>query len=49
VAADNASAAVEVLEVRAEDAAVKVAGRSQLWSDIRRDGRVAYGVNTSTS
>lgn len=34
---------VEVLEVSAADAARKIASRSQLWADIRRDGRLAYG------
>lgn len=36
---------VEVLEVSADEAAAKVAGRSQLWSDIRRDGRVVHGLD----
>lgn len=36
---------VEVLEVSAEEASAKVAGRSQLWSDIRRDGRVVHGLD----
>jgi predicted nucleotidyltransferase len=35
---------VEVLEVDTEEAAAKVAGRSALWAEIRRDGRVAYGL-----
>jgi len=34
---------VEVLEVGAADAAKKASGRSQLWADIHRDGRVVYG------
>jgi hypothetical protein len=37
--------AVEVLEVRVEDAATKAAGRSQVWADIRRDGRVVHGLD----
>ena len=36
--------AVEVLEVSTAEAAAKVAGRSQLWADIRRDGRVVHGL-----
>ncbi len=36
---------VEVLEVSAAEAAAKVAGRSQLWSDIRSDGRVVHGLD----
>lgn len=35
---------VEVLEVSADEAAAKVAGRSQVWTDIRRDGRVVHGL-----
>ena len=35
---------VEVLEVSAGEAAAKAAGRSHLWADIRREGRVAYGL-----
>jgi predicted nucleotidyltransferase len=35
---------VEVLEVTADDAAEKLAGRTQVWADIRRDGRVVYGL-----
>jgi predicted nucleotidyltransferase len=35
---------VEVLEVGADDAATKLAGRTQVWADIRRDGRVVYGL-----
>ncbi|MBI2169003.1 MAG: nucleotidyltransferase domain-containing protein, partial [Actinobacteria bacterium] len=34
---------VEMLEVNADEAAAKVAGRSQLWADIR-DGRVVHGL-----
>jgi predicted nucleotidyltransferase/DNA-binding transcriptional ArsR family regulator len=34
---------VEVLEVSADEAAKKVAGRSPLWVDIHRDGRVVQG------
>lgn len=36
---------VEVLEVGADEAAKKVGGRSQLWSDIRLDGRVVHGLS----
>lgn len=36
---------VEVLEVSADEAATKLAGRSQVWADIRREGRVAYGLD----
>lgn len=36
---------VEVLKVSAEEASVKVAGRSHIWSDIRRDARVVHGLN----
>lgn len=35
---------VEVLQVSADEAASKVAGRSQVWIDIRRDGRVVHGL-----
>lgn len=35
---------VEVLEVSADEAATKLAGRAQLWADIRRDGRVVHGL-----
>lgn len=35
---------VEVLEVSADEAAAKLAGRSQVWVDIRRDGRVVHGL-----
>lgn len=35
---------VEVLEVSADEAATKLAGRSQVWADIRRDGRVVHGL-----
>jgi predicted nucleotidyltransferase len=35
---------VDVLEVSAEEAARKVAGRGQVWADIRRDGRVVHGL-----
>jgi predicted nucleotidyltransferase len=34
---------VEVLEVTTEEAAKKLAGRSQVWVDIRREGRVVFG------
>jgi predicted nucleotidyltransferase len=35
---------VEVLEVSVDDAAARIAGRSQLWAEIRRDGRVVHGL-----
>lgn len=35
---------VEVLEVSTDEAAAKVAGPSQLWAEIRRDGRVVHGL-----
>ena len=35
---------VEVLEVSADEAATKLAGRAQVWADIRRDGRVVHGL-----
>ncbi len=35
---------VEVLEVSADEAATKLAGRTQVWTDIRRDGRVVFGL-----
>lgn len=34
----------EVLEVDAGEAATKADSRSDLWSDIRRDGRVVHGL-----
>lgn len=34
---------VEVLEVSAAEAAQKTTNRTELWADIRRDGRVVYG------
>lgn len=36
---------VEVLEVSADEAATKLAGRAQVWEDIRRDGRVVHGLD----
>lgn len=36
---------VEVLEVSADEAASRLAGRSQLWNEIRREGRVVHGVS----
>lgn len=30
---------------RSAEAAAKVAGRGQLWSDIRRDGRIVHGLD----
>ncbi len=35
---------VEVLEVSADEAASRLAGRSHLWNEIRREGRVVHGV-----
>ena len=35
---------VEVLELGAEEAARKVSGRSHVWADIHRDGRVVHGL-----
>lgn len=35
---------VEVLEVSADEAVRKLAGRTQVWADIRRDGCTAYGL-----
>jgi hypothetical protein len=35
---------VEILEVSADEAATKLAGRTQVWADIRRDGRVVHGL-----
>lgn len=35
---------VEILEVGATEAARKLAGRTQVWADIRRDGRVVHGL-----
>jgi hypothetical protein len=36
---------VEVLEVSAGDAAAKLRGRSPVWTDIGRDGRVVHGLD----
>ena len=36
---------VEVLEVSADEAATKLAGRGQVWADIRREGRVVHGLD----
>lgn len=35
---------VEVLEVSSDEAAARLAGRAQLWNEIRRDGRVVHGI-----
>jgi hypothetical protein len=35
---------VEVLEVDADEAARKVSGRSHVWTNIHRDGRVVHGL-----
>ncbi len=34
---------VEVLEVSADEATARIASRSQLWAEIRRDGRAIHG------
>ena len=36
---------VEVLETTPDETASKLAGRSPLWADIRRDGRVVHGLS----
>ncbi len=36
---------VELIEVSADEAAVKAAGRSHLWAEIRRDGTVVHGFS----
>lgn len=36
---------IEVLEVSVDEAAAKVAGRSHLWAEIARDGRVVHGLD----
>jgi predicted nucleotidyltransferase len=36
---------VEVLEVSTTEAASRLSGRSPLWSDIRREGRVVHGCS----
>lgn len=35
---------LEILEVSANEAATKLGGRTPVWTDIRRDGRVVFGV-----
>lgn len=35
---------VEILEVSADEAATKLAGRGGVWADIRRDARVVHGL-----
>jgi predicted nucleotidyltransferase len=35
---------VDVLEVSTSEAAKRVAGRSELWTEIRREGRVVHGL-----
>ncbi len=37
--------AVEVLEVSTDEAASRLAGRSQLWNEIRREGRIVHGAS----
>ncbi len=36
---------VEVLEVSDDEAASRLTGRSQVWADIRREGRVVHGLS----
>jgi predicted nucleotidyltransferase len=36
---------VEVLEVSADEAATKLGSSGQIWNDIRRDGRLVYGLS----
>jgi hypothetical protein len=36
---------VEILEASADEAATKLGGRSQVWVDIGRDGRVVHGLS----
>ncbi|CAN5839216.1 hypothetical protein BH24ACT3_BH24ACT3_02290 [soil metagenome] len=36
---------VEVLEVSDDEAASRLTGRSQVWADIRRKGRVVHGLS----
>ena len=36
---------VEVLEVSTDEAGTKLRGRSQVWTDIRRDGQVVHGLS----
>lgn len=36
---------IELFEVSADEAAAKLVGRSPLWSDIRRDGRIVHGLD----
>lgn len=35
---------VEILEMSADEAGTKLSSRAQAWADIRRDGRVVYGL-----
>ena len=35
---------VEMLEVDVDEVAHKLASRSQVWIDIRREGRVVHGL-----
>lgn len=35
---------VEVLEVSVDEAVAKLAGRSHLWAEVGRDGRVVHGL-----
>lgn len=36
---------VEILEVGASEAALKLGGHGQVWTDIRRDGHVVHGLS----
>lgn len=36
---------VDVLEVSLDEAAARAFGRSQVWVDIRREGRVVFGLS----
>lgn len=35
---------VDVIEVSADEVAAKAVGRSHLWAEVRRDGRVVHGL-----
>lgn len=36
---------VEILELSVDEAAAKLAGHTQVWADIRRNGRVIHGLS----
>jgi predicted nucleotidyltransferase len=38
---------VELLHVAADEASARLASRSPLWRDVRRDGRVVFGEGLS--